>query len=343
MLDENTGMRKRRRVGLGFRSKGLLQGNASLGDPELGGRRMQQLAQVWMQEHLFPWDQRDGGGGRSRRWVVVLAVLLLVLGSLGFLRWYWESAPVAVSPVKVDSRDANTIFQDTMPARFEAAGEVARAFLSANTTDGLLELVRERERVEPAVRAWYQNAPPYTEKIRSITGHGAANANGRVFVRMLAETEDFKGTVVSLEETAAGWKVDWESFVGWGEMTWPDLAVLKDSKVEPVLVRAWLSLADQYDPPFYTAGTHQACRLQSPDKSIRLHAWVPRDERALTLLRGALFDAKSDEVEVILGVRASRNRRAGELEITTILQTGWILWEGARPEGKAIYDRPLEK
>jgi hypothetical protein len=227
------------------------------------------------------------------------------------------------------------VFEQSLPEKYQDSEFALRQFLAADSVEELLKWVRDRERVEPAIRAWYGQNRPHTSKLTAVRQHSAAKAGGIVFVRALAETQDHRVVAVNLEETTLGWKADWESFVAWGEMHWPQLASELKPGMDPVLVRGYLQFSDHYVAG-YTAQAHQSCRLTSPDRSVELYTWLERDENALRTLRGALFDAEKSEIEVVLRLKASLTV-PGELEVAEILQTGWVLWPGARPGGFSLY------
>jgi hypothetical protein len=339
MLDDNSGMRKRRRESMGFRQAGLVDAEGIV-DPEAGGRKLEQMTAAWMESSFHPWDtaQRPETGPRS--WLekaLMVAVGLLLAGTLVASGvWYFQnespSAAVAEEPQAADSRAE---FDRLLPERSVAAEKAVRGFLAARDVETLLPLVRDRARVEPALRAWYRDQPPFTQPITRVQLHGAARVGREVYLRMLAETDDFRQVVVTLEETPAGWLADWESFVAWGEVLWEDLQQGKNVAGAPALVRGYLSFAEHYRPPF-EPGVHQAFQLRGPSGGVVLKAWMAADPLALIYLRGALFDAGAAEIEVIVRVQPV----AGSgVEITAVQQTGWILRARAGETG-VLFQKP---
>lgn len=188
----------------------------------------------------------------------------------------------------------------------------------------MLPLIRDRDRVVAALRAWYSEQPPYTLPIKELQLHGAAFVEKSVFVRLLAETTDRRQVVVTLEETPSGWLVDWESFVAWGEVLWEDLNKGRNPGNQPALVRCYLTFSENYEPPF-TSSSHQSFTLRDPSGIHSLPAWMISDPLKLINLRGAIFDAGNPEIEVIVRVQPVPGAPPGRLEITEVLQTGWIL------------------
>ena len=120
----------------------------------------------------------------------------------------------------------------------------------------------------------------------------------------------------------------WRSSPRRSAVAWSDLAEGRTPDGTPALVRAYLQLADWYEPP-YSQQKHQSCTLRSSTSPQVLPAWMEADPLGLMLLRGAIFDAGTPEIEVIARVRPIPGGTPGRLEIVEILQTGWILWSGS--------------
>jgi hypothetical protein len=337
MQEEDTGIRVRRRAVMGYRRIWRPSGSSAV-HPELAGARMHAQVALWFDENGQAWERegvrRIASGLLRPEALAVMALAILAGGVIAVRRLKMNYSPTVSAGAA--PLDAEAKFDAALPAKFSSAAEATRAFLAADSVDEMLPMVRDRVRVEPAMRAWYAQAPPFVSPLRSVAEHSAVKARRNVFVRMVAETEDYRHTVVSLEEGPDGWLVDWESFVSWGEVHWPDLATSNDGTAAPALVRGWLSLTDAYEPPFSADG-YQSCLLRSPDGGTLLSAWMLRDRGAIAALQGALHDAGTDRVEVILRLRPVPDGRGGRMEITEILQTGWILWKGANPNGKSLF------
>lgn len=339
MEDGGTGIRNRFRGNLGFRPAGR-EATVSAARPDADGAAVRRGLAVWLDNRYSGWDAagaQNQPAGKQWKSLVVLGALLGFGGLTAFGLWSRHAGPPPVLAPSVAGKTAAGVTpEDAFSEKFTAASGAARVFLGADSVEKLLPLVRDPQRVEPLIRAWYQFSPPFTAPLKSVTGHSGVEARGHVFVKTIAESDKGLITTVTMEETAEGWKADWESFVAWSELSWPQLAESDDSKREPVLMRGYLSLNEQYERPFRPA-THQGCVLRSPDLSVSLAAWMERDARAVMLLRGAIFDAKAPQVEIIVRVRPAPGGTKGRLEIVEILQTGWVLWRGSRPDGKSIF------
>ena len=69
-----------------------------------------------------------------------------------------------------------------------------------------------------------------------------------------------------------GWKVDWESTVGWSEMS---MAQIREAKpVEPVRVRVRLTKSNYYNFGFSDDGEWQCFRLEAPDGESYLYGYA---------------------------------------------------------------------
>lgn len=346
MQEKGTGIRKRRRGNLGYRQAGLADPSAA-NDPELSGRELEKYTAKWAESAFQPWDSENRTPSPPRRWFerhVAPAVFgVMACGLIAFVLWRFRHGDpppaVAVTPRAEDNRAA---FERQLPERVKSATTAARRFLAATDVNAMLPLIRDRERVEAALRAWYREQPPYTLPIREVQLHGAACVERSVFIRLLAETTDRRQVVVTLEETPSGWLVDWESFVAWGEVLWEDLSKGRNPGNQPALVRGYLAFSGNYEPPF-SASSHQSFTLRDPSGMHSLPAWMTSDPLKLMHLRGAIFDAGSPEIEVIVRVQPVPGDPPGRLEITDVLQTGWILRSRRQASGVIFQSDRTEK
>lgn len=94
------------------------------------------------------------------------------------------------------------------------------AFLQAKTVDELLKHVADREAVEPEIRAYYK------ERARKpVAAQGVKLANAglipgtKMEAHLYAVTVPRRQIMVSVEQTKAGFKVDWPTFTQFHEAT----------------------------------------------------------------------------------------------------------------------------
>ena len=178
MLDKLTGMRVRRREGMGFKKGGFTAVSAAH-DSELSGRKLEKLSGQWQDTALQPWDDVARPEPPARKWfdVRLAPALLGVMLTPVLLFWgwrLWRGDDATSPPLPAADADRRTDFDDNLDSRVKVAELTALQFLSAGNVETLLPLVRDRARVEPAILAWYRDAPPFSVALRDVKLHSAA-------------------------------------------------------------------------------------------------------------------------------------------------------------------------
>jgi len=288
------------------------------------------------------WDkvkeQRIRVGKRSKRpWGKMIAVALAVtslMGALLFMIQRKKPANTAPAPVIVQNEEeaAPAPVADPIDLPLEMNRNqtellaelepVAQGFLQATTVDDLLPFVRNRDKVEKKVRAYYPDG-----KITPL-GMSAFNTAGSVAFRdklasVSVRTNDFSPKQLAFIRTSDGMKIDWESFVGWSEMPWEDFLSKKPTK--PAVFRASLRVVDYYNFSFSDESKWQSYQLRSPDGQQVVYGYVKRDSSADKQLHPAEKGA-GNLVTVSLKFPLGESSK-NQVLIEEILADGWV--EGA--------------
>lgn len=202
------------------------------------------------------------------------------------------------------------------------------AFLNAANWEERGRRVRDPERVLPLMEAFYRTNPdgpiPF---IRVGDEEDRVDYRGNLLVlRVLLK--DYSTKQVAIEYTGSDFLIDWESFVGYGEMSPRDLR--EQRPAEPVLVRA--SLAPAVPPYFNYAFTDEEnleCYvLTFPDDSY-LFGYTMKIGSLANRLRELRGDSPS--VMVVLKIRYPENAAVGDqVWIDDVAAEGWILHEETR-------------
>lgn len=130
-------------------------------------------------------------------------------------------------------------------ARLAAAEEVLGRFLKASDWKKRALLVRDKSRVMPLMSSFYvknvDGPMPYDSIVE------AADISPQ-FSEHVVVFEGGGRRLATVEHTVDGPLVDWESFVGHGEMAWSDF--LEGRSAAPVLFRVLVSPAGHYENGF---------------------------------------------------------------------------------------------
>ena len=202
------------------------------------------------------------------------------------------------------------------------------AFLNASDWQEREKRVRDPERVRPLMEEYYrqkQDGPIPFLKVgddeQSVDYRG-----NLLVVRVLMR--DYSTKQIAIEYTGSEFLVDWESFVGHGEM--PMERFREERPTRPVLMRA--SYAPAVPPYFNYAFTDEEnleCHLLTfPDESY-MFGYTTKFSPSSTRLRELRGNAAS--AMAVLKLRYPEDARVGDqVWIDEVVAEGWILHEATR-------------
>ncbi|MDB6080359.1 MAG: hypothetical protein JWO82_4106 [Akkermansiaceae bacterium] len=272
-------------------------------------------------------DAEEAGETSSVVLLVGMTVAGLVLLA-GFAFWLkprvaGRPAPVAITvPViplpsaKKDSQpdtqvDGLRILRDSEPT--------VRGFLEAKTMEEALKFVFQPERVRSRWQQMLQDQPYEIPGCKEIDKNSISVTPKYVAFKVTTGNFSKRSLALRLVEGGAP-MVDWESWVGWSEMSWADFR--RQKPTEPKLFRVILSKADYYNFDFANESEWSSYRLDSPDKEDSLHGYATFASPLDSEIRP--FDAK-DRVRLMLRLRFPENaRNDSQVIIEGTLGQGWL-------------------
>jgi hypothetical protein len=287
---------------------------------------------------LTQWDRssqrqrhhRNRRNRRSRRIMTGLAaasgLLILVLGGIFWQRLHRNAPPGTSSPSSPAAR----------PLELQAAGDfrdqvwlTVQQFCTAPNPEALLPFVREPERVVPLITRFYNSDNPWIPLALARRPDLSDLEVHRNFVVFQLPLADFGTRPIGLEQTPEGFRVDWESFVGYSELSWADLRRTRPRR--PVLIRAVVKPSDYFNLDFPSGSTHRCYQITDFHSDHVLYGYVPLGGDIELQIQKIFLTAPT--VHAVLRVRypeTSTNDR--QLEITEVLEKGWIFREDDNPE-----------
>jgi hypothetical protein len=152
-----------------------------------------------------------------------LAVVLLGAGAL-LLRPGNPPAPSASGPVPKAAEDPLKWYRENPDLADSQSEALLEAFVGATTVEEVLDLVRERHRVEPLLRERWQ---PLASALRSVQPNmerGFAALGGVAFFLITAELEDFRKLRVYFVRENGKMKLDWEASVAHSPLAVAEMA-----------------------------------------------------------------------------------------------------------------------
>lgn len=280
-------------------------------------------------EHDHP-EEQDGG---TLRFIAMMAVPgLLLLGLFAWLLMPKDPAstgtntPVAGKEAEQAARPEEA--KPESPARPAATDAVqmeaaAKGFLDAPTVEEALKWIYRADELRPKVEAWYA-AQPY--KAAGFKGmiedmDTVVLASGEVTVMGMAiRTGDFEMRQLPVAKTPEGYRVDWESWVAWSEMSWEDFQTQKPT--EPKIFRVISSPAIYYNFEFKDESKWVSFRLESLDGEKTLYGYTTGGSDVAARLRP--LDGVGHR-KVTLKLRFPENSRTdNQVLIEEIVGENWL-------------------
>lgn len=205
-----------------------------------------------------------------------------------------------------------------------AAGQGAvEKFLQAATWQERLAFVRNAGRIEGTMRKFYEQnadgATPFdslvdaTELPSGFTEHTVVLAGGG-------------RKVATVEHTAQGPLVDWEAFVGAGEMGWSEF--ISSRQVQPALFRVLVSPAGHYENVFGDPRSLKCYSLRNisePGAKV-LYGYLDRNSPMVREIDYWLEKNPDETVMMILNLKFPLDAPADfQVWIHRFIQAGWVV------------------
>jgi len=279
---------------------------------------------------------RSGGRERrSMRWMLVggLALFGLVAGA-GWIasrgdgrsgKAAIEMPPPSQAKPAAEARVAELlpIMQRSVPSILAETEPLARKFLDATTVDELLPLIRNPQRAKPRLQREYPQGrivPPGLAQFNTSGDLAIGDSSTMVDVR----TRKFENRQLTFVETPEGLKIDWESWAGWSELSWPELLAAKPSQATEF--RVVVKRVDYYNFGFSDDGQWQSYRLESLDGEHMIFGYVQRASAAAAKIHmGSEVDHAAMIVKIHFPAQAAASNN--QVVIDEVVASGWLVKE----------------
>lgn len=219
---------------------------------------------------------RDGGN-----FPLVAGTGLAALVVLGLFTWWLipgpesrrNAAPAVAAVEEVPA--APDVPAERPKTEIAEIDSVTKHFLQAKSIDEVKQWIRMPEATLPKIRSWLGEKPYSAPGFTGQAGdYEFSTRDGLAVVIVPVRTTNHeKGNLVLVKEPA-GWRADWESWVGWSEMSWQEFRSSKPA--EPKLFRVIVSKVDYYNFGFKDELEWRSYRLDSPDREDSLFGYAKR-------------------------------------------------------------------
>ena len=279
-------------------------------------------------------DAADETGAKSpARNLPMLAITgALALVALGCFTWWLmpdrdaprEAAPVADTPSPViEAPVAPAESPKTDRAEIDS---VTRNFLEAKSIDELKPLIRHPDATLPKISSWLGGKPFEVPGLKDMGADISFFTRGPLEAAIVpVRTANYEKREVTLVKEAAGWRVDWECWSGWSEMTWEEFRRTKPTT--PKLFRVKVFKVDYYNFGFKDELEWRSYRLDSSDGEESLFGYAKR---------GSDTDVRIDPRDVTDGKRMlvmlkfpTASSADNQVVIESIVAEGWLAGDTA--------------
>lgn len=207
-------------------------------------------------------------------------------------------------------------------AKLAAAEEVIAKFLETPTWKQRVLLVRDRLRVAPLMSLYYSKNADGPQAFDSIV---EATELSPKFSQHVVVFEGGGRRVATVEHSAAGPRVDWESFVGAGEMGWSDFLELKQAA--PTLFRVLVSPAGHFENQFGDPSKLQCYSLRNisePGAKV-VYGYAEKGGTIAKALDYQLQLSEDATVPMILRLKFPPDSPVDfQVWVSELVQAGWV-------------------
>ena len=320
--------------------------------PAEGGRVRRKVIKAVDGSEEFDWESEDGGGRSSDpetpgslRPILFggLAVLILMVGVVISIVINQELISKDRTTGEAVGREGREVFR--LPVREGPVGsaldiqntdlkaelaeivEIVEKFLGAGTVEEVLAATRRDPVLEQKIRDYYRTRRLTPVVPKAIAPEGRMlKSQGLWAVDVLLPDHSIKP--IAAERMNDRYVIDWESWVGYSEVSWEEVGKVRPTK--PVLFRVLCAPINYYNFGFTDDRKWRSYRLQSPDRKHTLYGYVERRSIQESML--TRYDAKPDQsLAYILRIRFADESGPDQVIIEEVVESGWVRAGSSEP------------
>ena len=229
-----------------------------------------------------------------------------------------EPAPVMAPQTDSESKQAVLRSDESK----DAARTVPACFRS-RTIEGMLSYVRNPEKVQPLMEAWYQRFPLEPAELgKTIRQKKIEVSEDQHMIMLAIEVPGGSHEFFAVEKLSDGsFKVDWPVSSGYQEMPLEDFQ--NETPKTPVPFRVKAKSSDYYNYAFADSEKYQCVELYYPgDDHFRLYGYIDKENpETRPLLSKLAFGSMS----LVLGLRyPEESPRPDQVEIVSLIAADWF-------------------
>jgi hypothetical protein len=207
----------------------------------------------------------------------------------------------------------------------EAAVAVVNGYLAAKTIEERLPFVRQPERVEPLMRAWYARGETISKWPDGVVLLRDKQIDkGRYMIRMMVDFVGIGTQMFVVEQTASDFKLDWETATGYQPKP---LAEFKAERpTTPVEFRVKIKPADYYNYAFVDRERYRSVELSYPGRrDFKLLGYIDLNRDWAAPLVKRIDEGEGPSVIAQLRYPDGELEDDSQVEILSIVSDSWFL------------------
>lgn len=267
-------------------------------------------------------DEKPKGSYKKPIALIILSLAILVTVTHFIVRTFVENP----NPEPTPTRPSESLLftEAASAAEINASTKSAvRGFMEASTYADRCHFVVGGSTLEDRMRNFYQRPEnPVPNSFGSIIDlKSTAFVGTPMQIVSVAESNGHSGWTFNMLPTSDRMLIDWESSVGYGELSWPNL--LNQQPTEPLAMRVYLHRCHRYLPPFTDESSYEAFEITARGYSERLFGYALRNSPLQSQLQTIVPEGASQPVHITLRWK-TKDPDCQAVEITSLLHNFWI-------------------
>lgn len=217
------------------------------------------------------------------------------------------------------SEEEGYIYDPEDKDKVEELEKFLGGMFAAKTIDEMLSYVRPVKGIREKMVHFYKGEQlPQSPFFELLSVKNITDSPGYLFFE--CQTKNYKTHAGFLSYTEDKILLDWESYVGYSEMSWEELA--KNKPTKPVRLRVSGNLSQYYNEEFANEKDWQSVALTNPSEREAIYGYVKRGSAAYQ----ELFNfGLSNNRKVILEVYFPKGAKEGnQVFVERVVQQGWL-------------------
>ncbi len=231
-----------------------------------------------------------------------------------------------VKPDKVTEKPRQPVTQvlgiENIPQKQKDIEKLIKEFFESTRVAEILPIVRDARRVRPLMEEYYERNPIKQRYLRGISWIMPIDEPGYRFAFVEAMFDNSLPLHVVVEETPAGFVLDWESSVQYSEMDWKQF--IHDRPDQPKMFRV-IASKPEGTPDDPADGQITMLQLRHPHESGAINArFDAKNVRFAPLIKQMKLNNWKDVPVTLRLYFPDTNAVNNEVQISGVMGKGWL-------------------